>query len=213
MRRNVVDITGLKYGKLSVLEYIGWNGLKSIYRCLCDCGNEIIANSNALKSGNTKSCGCLKKARKHGMSKTRIYSIWTQMFERCYRNSSPNYKNYGGRGIGVCHQWQEFNAFYADMKNGYSDDLSIDRIDNNGNYEPGNCRWVTPEVQSFNRRNTLHITIGGVTKTSREWATISPVTEKTIRMRLWWGRSPEDAVFTPLKNNKRTTKIKNTTAL
>ncbi len=126
---------------------------------VCKCGTEFKAIMPDIKSGNTKSCGCYKKENTarvnstHGMSNILIYRVWRNMRARCYYKNSVGYKNYGGKGIEVCDRWNSnFENFYEDMKDGYLKELSIDRIDNNGNYEPNNCRWVKKEVQMRNTR-------------------------------------------------------------
>ena len=159
-----LDITGQTFGRLKVIEYAGQDkNKKTKWLCKCECGNFVVCLSNNLRKGNTKSCGCLQKEKTidastiHGMRKNRIYNIWSLMKNRC---SDKNVKNYGGRGISVCDEWKNDFIAFCDWanKNGYADDLTIDRIDNNGNYEPSNCRWITPQEQSKNRR-TNHIVI------------------------------------------------------
>lgn len=146
--------------------------------CECACGKIIEVQAQHLRTGNTSSCGCKKvelqnKARmKHGLSKTRIFNIWQGMKARCYNSKTVGYENYGGRGISVCSEWlNDFMCFYEwSINNGYSEELSIDRIDVNGNYEPSNCRWADDETQANNKRNNIIITHNGETMNLSQWA-------------------------------------------
>lgn len=140
--------------------------------------------------------------RKHGLNETRIYKTWVRMKVRCYNQNHDRYKNYGGRGITVCDEWKnDFKKFYEwAMKNGYSDDLTIDRIDVNGNYEPSNCRWITNKEQCNNRRNNHFITYNGKTQTVSEWAEEIGLDYNTLLVRinrLHW--DIEKALTTPLR--------------
>lgn len=172
----LIDLTGKKFNRLEVIERAENIGKKVAWKCRCDCGNEIVATGSALKSGNTQSCGCLHKENhsKHGMYKTRIYKTWGNMNARCYCKNSLRFDSYGGRGITVCDEWKNsFEAFYDwAMANGYADDLTIDRIDVNGNYEPENCRWVSNLEQQNNRRNNVLIEYGCESHTIAEWERI-----------------------------------------
>lgn len=142
--------------------------------CQCDCGNICVVSSNDLRTGHTSSCGCKKfepSHIKHGKRNTRIYHTWRSMKDRCYNIYCKEYLHYGGRGITVCPEWKDdFQAFYNwALSNGYSDDLTIDRIDVNGNYEPSNCRWATVKEQSINKRGTVKITIKNTCKPLKQW--------------------------------------------
>ena len=161
-----IDLTGQKFGRLTVLklDYKVKKGThtRNYWLCECDCGNTKIVEGGCLKYGNTKSCGCYniekikERSIKHNLSSSRINSIYRGIKKRCYNKNCKTYKNYGGRGITICDEWlSDFKSFYNwAMANGYKDDLTIDRIDVNSNYEPSNCRWVDMKVQANNRRNS-----------------------------------------------------------
>lgn len=176
---------------------------QALWLCKCDCGNTHIARGHTLRRGETKSCGCKRNEllgrsrRKHGMTNTRIYSIWAGMKNRCFNPLEPAFKNYGNRGITVCDDWKNSFEVFCEwaMENGYSDNLSIDRIDNNGNYCPENCRWVTPEKQANNRRSNHYIEFNGETHTIQEWSRITGIRHGTIERRInKIGCSIEDAL-------------------
>ena len=137
--------------------------------CWCKCGKSSIVNAENLKRGLTNSCGC--ERTKHGLYKDRIYGVWGGMLNRCESETSPGYSNYGGRGISVCKEWHDASVFAKWAKStGYRKGLQIDRIDNNGNYEPSNCRWATVAEQARNRRSNRIVTAFGETKCASEWS-------------------------------------------
>lgn len=157
------DLSGQKFGKLTVIKRVENIGKQVAYLCRCDCGNTKIVKADYLREGYTKSCGCLTSAHpKHRMIHTRLYRIWMCMKNRCNNEKHNDFFNYGGRGISICEDWLDkqngfINFYNWAVSTGYNDTLTIDRIDNNKNYMPSNCRWVPLEEQPKNRRNVLKI--------------------------------------------------------
>lgn len=193
-KSKVHDLTGQKFGLLTVIGLAETDTRKTYWVCKCDCGNMKTVRSDSLLCGAIKSCGCIKrkqdevnltKNHRHKMSGTRIYSEWQGMKGRCYNKGSARYADWGGRGIEVCEQWRNsFESFYIwAMANGYQDNLTIDRIDNNGNYCPENCRWVGQQEQCRNRRSNINITIGNSTRTLMEWCEIFQVDYTNVNAR------------------------------
>lgn len=190
------DETGNVYGRLTVLYPVAVEH-QLIWLCRCECGTLLRVKGVMLRCGNTKSCGCSKI--RHGQCRrgrlTPEYRCWKDMNTRCYRSTCKHYKNYGGRGIQVCEQWREsFETFFADIGARPSDRHSIDRIDNDGNYEPDNCRWSEKREQDSNRRTNRLITHNGVTKTMTEWGRVLGVHPVTIHLRLKKGWPLERAL-------------------
>jgi hypothetical protein len=198
------DLTGMVFGRLTVVSFVNErkNG-KYAWLCKCECGNLKIIRDINLRNGETKSCGCLKRERmrivqskswKHGLTNTRIYGIWFHMRDRCNNPKNSYYHCYGGRGIKVCDDWnKDFQSFYNwAMSNGYSDDLTIERKDVNGNYEPDNCCWIPGNEQWLNRRTTHNITINGITKPLTMWANEYGLKPHNIYNRLRHGWTGED---------------------
>jgi hypothetical protein len=206
-----LNLIGERFGRAVVVEYVPVGKQK----CLCDCGNVFITRTNRLTKGITKSCGCFRRdhqshqARTHGFRNTRIYHTWRSMKDRCYNPNTESFKNYGNRGITVCDEWRnDFLAFYTwSMSHGYSDDLTIDRIDVNGNYEPSNCRWVNQFVQANNKRNTRYLVYRGERKSLAEWSRSTGFSRGLIADRVFrHGWSVEQALTLPKSQGKRVKK-------
>lgn len=179
-----------------------------MWECSCQCGGIKIAKQYRLTTGVTRSCGCITRDRnramaKHNLSKTPIYYAWRSMLKRCYNQKSSNYHLYGGRGISVCLRWHQSVNFLSDMLPSWKAGLQLDRIDNNGNYEPKNCRWATCKIQSNNRRNTWLIECNGIHKTASEWSEISGVNGSLIKTRIKRGWSNQRACFEKAGKYKR----------
>lgn len=212
----LIDLTGQKFGRLTVIERadnkISGGQTKTTWLCKCDCGNTVIVCTQELRRGDTRSCGCfakeemLKRFKTHGKRNTRLYKIWLDMKARCSNPNEINYPNYGGRGISVDSVWRDnFEEFYKwAMLNGYSDNLSIDRIDGSKDYSPQNCRWATRKEQANNTRRNFNIFFNGETHTLSEWSEIVGIRAGTIRERLkrfeW---SVEDALTIPVGKRRK----------
>ena len=220
------DLTGQRFGRLEVLKLdhkqqkVNKNGIKTgnvyYWLCKCSCGNLKVIRGTHLTNGLIQSCGCLQKETiakvaketrtTHKQSDSRIYGIYKHIKHRCYLTTDKDYINYGKRGIIMCDEWKNnFQAFYDwAMSNGYTDELTIDRIDVNGNYEPSNCRWVTKEIQNKNTRRNINITYKGETHNVREWSSILNININTLYDRLRRGWSGEKTLSTPIKHQVRT---------
>jgi hypothetical protein len=206
-----VDISGKRFGRLVVMnvkEKTKSGGY--LWNCQCDCGNIIKSCFWNLKKGKTKSCGCFKRDNivnfnfKHGNCYTRIYRIWAGMKDRCNNPKNDNYHNYGGRGITICENWENhFDNFYNwSISNGYEDNLSIERIDVNGNYCPQNCKWATIKEQNNNTRRSILITYNGETKTLKEWSCCLNLSYGTIYSRYKNGYTVEEIFNIPVRPKK-----------
>ena len=171
--------------------------------CVCDCGKVTSVCASNLLRGATKSCGCLRRESihiKHGGKGTRLYRIWQAMKGRCNRETDKSYIYYGAKGIKVCDEWKDFSNFRDwSLDHGYTDNLTIDRIDPNGNYEPTNCRWATEKQQQNNKTSNHFLTLNNETKTISEWSDETGINQITILMRIRRGWTVEDSLTKPVR--------------
>ena len=203
-----IDVTGMRFGRLCAIDVSSEHcGRQRKWVCKCDCGNITHATSTSLRSGDTASCGCLRREmtgergraqKKHGLRGTREYSSWVSMTSRCSNPGDPNWEMYGGRGIQVCERWMSFESFLSDLGKRPTS-TSIDRIDSNGNYEPTNCRWATPEVQSNNKRNNRFVDFEGQRLTIAQWARAKDMSKQALIMRLNAGWEVKRALTQPIR--------------
>lgn len=200
------DLTKQKFGKLLVLgvsrQVQSGKRTRYYWNCKCECGNEKEIRTDGLTSGSVQSCGCLKKEQdkinltkfhRHKMSNTKLYHTWQKMKDRCLNPNVPCYARYGGRGITVCQEWLTVDAFLEWAKaNGYSEGLQLDRIDNNGNYEPANCRWVTVKENCRNRRSNIVVDYYGKPVTLVELSEITGISYSCLNARYHRGNRGEN---------------------
>lgn len=188
------DETGKKYNKLTAIRPEGKRGCQVAWLCECDCGNTTIVAGGDLRSGKTKSCGCGRKTQ-GGCYKTTEYCSWKEMHRRCYNKNYKEYRNYGGRGIKICDEWiHSFTNFLNDMGKKPTPDCTIDRINNDGDYEKSNCRWATPMTQGNNTRKVKLITHDGKTLSIRGWAREVGMPYPTLQKKLSRGIELADAI-------------------
>lgn len=218
------NLTGMKFNRLTVIkraeDYISPSNRKRVmWFCKCDCGNITKVSASNLKSGGVKSCGCLvseiikEMATTHGGTGTRLHRIYRSMRQRCYDKNSRNFHRYGGRGIEICNEWLGESGFehfreWAN-ENGYRSDLTIDRINNDGNYEPNNCRWATYKQQGNNTSRNVHINANGETHTLKEWSEILNVRYDTLLNRRLKGWTDEQIITTPVSRSNSNRGYKN----
>ena len=201
----LIDLTNKRFGKWIVIHrYDNPNkeDERTLWTCRCDCGTIRNIESLTLRSGKSKSCGCSKD----GHSKTRLYSIWCGIRDRTSCENRPRAKDYIGRGITMCEEWNDWNVFKSwAISNGYSDTLSIDRIDNNKGYCPQNCRWVDAKTQGENKRNNIVVEINGETHILAEWCRILGLNRCSVKSRILnQGLTPYEALTIPfVKGNRR----------
>ena len=201
----IVDLTGNRYGRLAVIERaddrVQNNGRHRVmWKCRCDCGNEIDVLGDNLKRGRTTSCGCymseaISKSRTtHGETNTKLYGIWCAIKTRCYNPHSTYYNRYGGRGNHMCDEWKNSFTVFREWacKNGYEEGATVDRINNDEGYFPDNCRWVDPATQANNRSSNRILTLDGISHNVTEWARILNISPKTLFSRIYEGKTTEE---------------------
>lgn len=219
-----LDLTGMKFGRLKVIklskEVKSGKRFRKYWWCLCDCGNSHEVRTDGLTSGNVKSCGCMKKEQdkynltdkyqfkpKYEVQNRRLYQVWRGMNARCYNINDNRYDRYGKRGIIVCEEWKDFDTFAKwALKNNYSDNLTLDRIDNNGNYEPSNCKWSTVKEQCRNRSTNILVEYNDKLITLKELSEIIGISYSCINARYKRGKRGYDLikpVTKPYKNSKK----------
>ena len=206
------DITGQKFGRLTVIKRVPNQRVATTrWLCRCECGKIKEFDKNNLVNGHTASCGCYsreiitnnKYRESHGLSYTRIYHIWQSMKQRCYDKNVKEYKHYGLKNVSVCDEWMDFEVFYEwSKKSGYKHNLTIDRINCNGNYIPENCRWTTIKVQNRNKRNTVYLTKSGIKKSMGEWSELLNIPMSTMVNRRNKGLGDEDVLNNDYRRHK-----------
>lgn len=205
----IKDLTGQRFGRLTVIEFVGQDKHKrALWKCKCDCGRECVKNSKHLTPAGTKSCGCLlsevtiARSTIHEMSYTKIHQTWSRMKQRCYDLNFIGYDYYGGRGIAICDEWRDdFVAFYnhvSKLEHFGEDGYSLDRINVNGNYEPGNVRWATAKEQARNKRSTVMVEYDGREISLQEAAEYYGINYVAIKAR-WAHGLRGDELFKPLR--------------
>lgn len=206
---SAIDIAGQRFGRLTAID-VAHKGKIRVWRCRCDCGNIVAHRVADLRNGHIRSCGCQRKDTLRRMktihgangrnARARLYRIWALMKDRCRSEKRPHADRYVGRGIRVCDEWLDFVAFQEwALANGYTDSLTIERIDNDGNYEPGNCKWVERVEQTRNRSNTAFLMFRGERISVAAAIELCGLPSGTVRARLSRGWPPERALLEPLR--------------
>lgn len=200
----IIDLIGQNFGILTVVEFVGRKNCHSWFRCKCKCGGQTVTTSNNLRRNHTTSCGCNSsrntigvRTSTHKLRNHPLYNSWTGMINRCYWSKHNRSKSYSEKGIVMCDEWKSsFEVFYEwATKNGWEKGLSIDRINNDGNYEPLNCKFSTNKQQSRNRSSNVWLEIDGISKIAIEWSEEYGVHPATIHKRIKKGWSAKEAVF------------------
>lgn len=191
------DLTGEKFGRWTVLKFVtkkaGYQ--EFVWRCRCECGAVANVNGSTLKGGRSKSCGCysVDRVRTHGMEGTPTYNVWGHMLSRCRNERHKQYDRYGGRGIKVCKRWHKFENFFADMGE-KPPGLSLDRVDNDGDYKKSNCRWATPRQQLGNQERSLRFEWNGKMQTLSDLAREHGISRRKVYQRILKGWTLKDAL-------------------
>ena len=206
------NLTGIKFGRLIAMHRVeNTEQNRAQWLCRCDCGSEKVAQAAYLNKGTTRSCGCLGIEQRKKAAQTQVtpYSrstmgrerkSWEAMLSRCYNPDNISFNSYGERGITVCDRWRNSFKVFVDDMGRRPTDTTLERIDNNANYEPENCKWATRQEQANNRRTNRSITINGQTLTVAQWARKLGISCFVIHTRLYNGLSEHDAVMSPVKN-------------
>lgn len=208
MRGKCVDLTGQRFGRLTVVEKSSPDKHGTMrWLCLCDCGTEKVIRGDKLRTGEIMSCGCFqrecsanrakelgKRSKTHGLSGTHLYCVYDNMIKRCYNEKCERYPRYGGRGISVCKEWLDNRCVFYDwaINNGYEEGLTIDRIDVNSGYSPENCRWITQRAQANNRSTNVFLCYNGVSHTISEWSDITGIPRSRLYDKYEKGMTPEE---------------------
>lgn len=210
-----LDLSGQKFGRLTAVRR-GENTKDghAQWICRCACGKTVIVLARYLKSGHTRSCGCLQAEKAsfaasrrnvtHGESAAPLYHVWQSMRARCNNPKHRNFSNYGGRGIKVCEEWDRSYTAFRDwaQRSGYRKGLQLDRLNNNGGYSPLNCRWITPKGNSNNRRTSRYLEYNGERKSVAEWAAEKGISYQTLYSRITDGWTVEKALTVPITGGK-----------
>lgn len=208
MAPKTIDLTGRIFGKLKVLRFVYREDNESYWECLCECGKRNVVRKGNLVQGHSTSCGCYGRARAieatktHGMTNSRTYKSWDQMRQRCHNSKHHAFHNYGGRGIGICKEWDDFLVFLRDMGE-RPEGRSLDRVDNLRGYSPDNCKWSTSKEQNSNTRRTRVITYNNESLSLSGWASRLGTKCATINARIRNGWKLEDAITQPIKEYTR----------
>ncbi len=204
-----LNLTGQTFGDWTVISVGPNKGKSGAHYCRCVCGTERLVTSSALKGGETTGCGCARserlgnRARSHGKHTHHLYRTWLAMHDRCRRSNHDHFHRYGGRGISVCDRWNDFANFLEDMENLWQPGLTLDRLDNEADYSPENCRWATKKEQARNKSTCVYITYNGETLTGAEWAERLGITPTAFYIRTSKGWPLQKVMQGPLRTHRQ----------